>query len=112
MRDSAGRPFAALISATLMRFDDEDALLTCINDITLRKAAEQALVDAKVAAEASMRAKNELLATISHELRTPLSSMIGLAEALLSEGYGPLTDLQRRSLTTPLCRAAHNSPQS
>ena len=100
LQDCAGRPFAALISATPILFTDENAMLACINDITLRKAAEQALMEAKVAAETTTRTKNEFLATMSHELRTPLSSMIGLVEALLGEGYGPLTDLQKRSLTT------------
>ena len=100
LQDCTGRPFAALISATSILFTNENAMLACINDITLRKAAEQALVEAKVAAETTTRAKNEFLATMSHELRTPLFSMIGLTEALLGESYGPLTDLQKHSLET------------
>ncbi|HAJ35470.1 MAG TPA: hypothetical protein DCL15_07235 [Chloroflexi bacterium] len=100
LQNTVGAGFAALISATPILFTEEAAILACINDITVRKAAEQALIEAKVAAEASVRAKNDFLATVSHELRTPLSSMIGLAEALLGEGYGPLTEQQRRSLTT------------
>lgn len=100
LQNSVGACFAALISATPILFTEEAAILACINDITVRKAAEQALIEAKVAAEASVRAKNDFLATVSHELRTPLSSMIGLAEALLGEGYGPLNEQQRRSLAT------------
>lgn len=100
LQNSVGVCFDALISATPILFTEEDAILACIDDITLRKAAEQALLDAIIAAEASVRTKNDFLATMSHELRTPLSSMIGLAEALLGEGYGPLTEQQKRALAT------------
>ena len=100
LQNTIGRPFCALISATPILFTEEEAILACVNDITVRKAAEQTLIEAKVAAEAAARAKNDFLATMSHELRTPLSSIIGLAEALLGEGYGPLTDRQKQSLAT------------
>ncbi|HHY57722.1 MAG TPA: PAS domain S-box protein [Chloroflexi bacterium] len=100
LQDTVGRHFCALISATPILYTEEEAILSSINDITVHKAAEQALIEAKVAAEAAARAKNDFLATMSHELRTPLSSMIGLAEALLDEGYGPLTERQKHSLST------------
>ena len=36
------------------------------------------------------------LALLSHELRTPLNAVIGYADAMQSEAFGPLPDLYRR----------------
>lgn len=44
------------------------------------------------------RLKEELLASLSHELRTPLNAVLGLAEALQEEIYGPLSSAQLDSI--------------
>ncbi|NDP47611.1 MAG: PAS domain S-box protein [Sulfuriferula multivorans] len=43
MRTADGRPFWALVSASIVEFDHEPAIFTAINDITERKQAEAAL---------------------------------------------------------------------
>jgi signal transduction histidine kinase len=50
------------------------------------------LVHTIARAEAASKAKSQFLANMSHELRTPLNSVIGFAEILSSEGFGPLGD--------------------
>lgn len=74
-------------------------------DITERKEAEAAsaaytreLKAEKERAEASNAAKGSFLANMSHELRTPLNVILGQAETVLEELYGPVTAEQSASL--------------
>lgn len=58
-----------------------------IMDITARKQAEQAMVEAKDMAETTSRLMSEFLDTVSHELRTPMTSVHGFAK-LIDKSFG------------------------
>ena len=60
----------------------ETGTIWVIEDITDRRRAEVELADAKLDAEAALRAKSSFLATMSHEVRTPLSAVLGLGRLL------------------------------
>ncbi len=63
-------------------------------DVTDRKALEDALQDARLAADTANRAKSTFLATMSHEIRTPMNGVLGMIELL------SLSRLDREQRTT------------
>jgi signal transduction histidine kinase len=53
-------------------------------------AEQLRLTEATVAAEEANRTKSALLANMSHELRTPLNAVIGFAETMRMQPFGPI----------------------
>ncbi|MBC8012304.1 MAG: PAS domain S-box protein, partial [Burkholderiales bacterium] len=71
------------LSRAVPILDENGAVITwfgAASDITERKAAEEALREAKEAAEAANRSKDRFLAALSHELRTPLTPVLLVSE--------------------------------
>ncbi|MBE9608407.1 AAA family ATPase [Chitinilyticum piscinae] len=75
--------------------DPEKGIVVAMQDITVRKEAEQALAQAKEAAEEATRTKSLFLANMSHEIRTPLTAILGYTELLSSSA---LAEQQRDHL--------------
>jgi PAS domain S-box-containing protein len=68
-----------------------------ILDISERRTMEEALREAKDAAEQAAAARATFVANMSHEIRTPMNSILGFTDVLLD---GELAPEQRRHLDT------------
>ncbi len=86
----------ALVNILPIEFNGELCMLAGMADITERMQMEEALRQAKEAAEAASHAKSAFLANISHELRTPLNAVLGFSELILRDPN--LTPEQRENM--------------
>ena len=74
-------------------FDEEGQLVSFFGvnqDITEQKQIEEELLRERTRAELANRAKSEFLANMSHEIRTPLNAIIGFADIIRREVFGPI----------------------
>lgn len=63
-------------------FKGKIILFSIIYDVTERKQAEEALLDARLQAEKANEAKSRYLSHINHELRTPLNGLFGFLQLM------------------------------
>ncbi|MDH3389603.1 MAG: response regulator, partial [Gammaproteobacteria bacterium] len=77
-----GSYFETRSMVTLVRgYEDTwERVITIHEDITERKQAETALIEAKNQAEQANQAKSDFLSSMSHELRTPLNAILGFSQ--------------------------------
>ncbi len=69
----------------LVQYDDVGEprrLVGSVVDVTVRREAEQKLIEANIRVTEAAKAKEAFLATMSHEIRTPMNGVLGMAGLL------------------------------
>src|SRR5213082_1973555 len=94
-RRKDGRHIQVRLSAAAVKAAAEGGLVALYEDISDRKAAEQAMRAARDLAERVARARSAFLANMSHEIRTPMNAVLGFVELVLDTDLGAE---QRRAL--------------
>ncbi len=90
-RDRHGLSIPVLLTmARLASPQSETRYYALVRDLTRSKAIEWTLEAARSQAEQASARKTDFLARISHEVRTPLHAILGFAEVMLEERFGPI----------------------
>ncbi len=100
-RRADGSELAVLIDLVPMERAGSVHVLASIRDISVQKATELKLLQARDQAELASRAKSDFVANMSHEIRTPLNAVLGTAQLLskssLSQSQHNYLDMILRS---------------
>ncbi|MES1990108.1 MAG: HAMP domain-containing sensor histidine kinase [Pseudomonadota bacterium] len=92
-------PVAALVTlfvATPITLLVQNLVIELNKSKRMLKALVREVVVARDEAQRSNHSKSQFLANLSHELRTPLNSVVGFAQLLKKQSFGPIGDARYR----------------
>lgn len=90
VNDPQAKPWFSLATEPVI-IDNEFFVVLSIDDITVRKRAEEKLIE-------TMALKSQFISTVSHELRTPLACMKESINIVLDQIAGKINKKQRKFL--------------
>ncbi|MFT6845101.1 MAG: PAS domain S-box-containing protein [Flavobacteriales bacterium] len=82
--DKKGEEYYVITTLTPMinKEGDVSEVMAVEVDISKQKEHETELLNAKIEAESSVRAKDQFLVNMSHEIRTPMNAILGMSQLL------------------------------
>jgi PAS domain S-box-containing protein len=89
-RDRGGGSIPLALTLARIGPADDSHFCALVRDLSREREAERRLIAARDAAEAASAAKTDFLAQVSHEIRTPLHAILGFAEVMMEERFGPV----------------------
>jgi PAS domain S-box-containing protein len=89
-RSHGGRLFPARIDLGRLANQPDPDFFLLLTDRTEAEAGSNGARAALEGAKRESEAKTELLSRVSHEMRTPLHAILGFAEVILEERFGPI----------------------
>lgn len=95
--DAMGQTRFAEVRLTDSEHDGMTARIATLTDVSVRKTLEATISQAKAASTEVTKRSHRFFSNVNHDLRTPLTHIIGFAELMKDERFGPLGQERYRS---------------
>ena len=95
--DAMGQTRFAEVRLTDSEHEGVTARIATLTDVSVRKTLEATISQAKAASTEVTKRSHRFFSNVNHDLRTPLTHIIGFAELMKDERFGPLGQERYRS---------------